>query len=277
MSRKPPGAALPRAREVDLRRVARQPARRDAEVLLGDLDRARQPRRRRLGQQAHRVAPERRRVLVARPVVVVHRVGHDAGLALALERERHRAAEQRRLAPDERVLVRVDRVVVGRDEVARAVRAHLVHREEHLRVPHAREEVRQRAALRHVQHEHVAVDVVADVLVVRPRHRAAFERRSRRLPVPVGHEHVAVRVQRRDQDDDDPVEHRDGALVARRRQLVEQFVRRLRRADLARVDAAPDGDHGARAGEDRLRLALVGQAARVGEQPVVDLQVRRGS
>ncbi len=168
-----PGAAGPRIGEVDLRRVLREAPGCAAQVLRRHLDRVREPRRRRFRQQAHRVPAERRGVLVARPVVVVHRVRDDAGLALALELEGHRAAQQRGLPPDQRVLVRVDGVVVRRHEEPRAVAAHLVHREEHLRVPLAREEPRERAVLGHVQHEGVAVDVVADVLVVRPRHLAA--------------------------------------------------------------------------------------------------------
>ena len=225
-----------------------------------------------LGQQADGVAAKGRRVFVAGPVVVVHGVRHDARLALALQFEGHRAAEQGRLAPDERILVRVDGVVVRRHEEARAVAAHLVHREKHLGVPLAREEARERPALGHVQHEHVAVDVVAHVLVVRPRHLSALERRALRLLLPVRDQHVAIGVQRRDQDHDDPVQHLDGAFVARGGELVQEVVRRLRRANLAGVDAAADGDHRLRAGHDGLHFAIAGQLPRVSQQAVVDLQ-----
>ena len=270
-----PGAAGPGVGEVDLRRVLREAARRAAQILRGHVDRAREFRRGHLGEEAHRVTAERRGVLVPWPVVVVHRVRHDARLALALELQGHGAAKQRRLAPDERVLVRVDGIVVGRHEEARAVAAHLVHGEEDLRMPLAREEPRQRAVLSHVQHEGVAVDVVAHVLVVGPRHLPAFERRALHLLVPVGHQLVAVRVQRRHEDDDDPIEQLDGARVIRGGQFVQQIVCRLRGADFAGVDAAPDGDNRLRAAHHALPFAFVTQLPRVGEQPVAGLQRRQ--
>ena len=40
------------------------------------------------------------------------------------------------------------------------------------------EEPREVAALGEVHHERVAIDVVAGVLVIQPRHRPAFERRA---------------------------------------------------------------------------------------------------
>ena len=128
-----------------------------------------------LRQQTHRVVAERRRVFVARPVVVVHRVRRHAGAAVALQLERHRAAEQRRFAPDHRVVVGIDRVRHRRHGHPRTVASHLVHAEKDLRVPLGVEEARQIAALRQVHHERVAVDVVTRVPVIEPRHRLRLQ------------------------------------------------------------------------------------------------------
>ena len=120
---------------------------------------------------------ERRRIFVAGPVVIVERVLQDAGAAVFLERQRHGVAEQAGGAPHQRVVIAIDRIEIRRHEVARAARSHLVHRQEHLRMPAPVEELGEAAVLRHVHHERVAVDVVADVLVdtatasARPRTR----------------------------------------------------------------------------------------------------------
>jgi hypothetical protein len=55
---------------------------------------------------------------------------------------------------------------------------------------------------------------------------------------------MAIRVERRDQNDDDVVEDAEGVWVASRREPVEQVVRGLRRADFRCVDAAANGDDG---------------------------------
>ena len=203
MSRSVQSSARPGIGKVDLRPVVGQPLDAAAQLAGATVDRRRDLDARHFGQQADDVVAERRRILVARPVVVVHRVRHDAARAVALQLERHGAAEQCRGPPDERIVVRIDRVDVRRHEEARPVRAHLVHRQEHLRMPLRVEEPRQVAVLRHVHHERVAIEVVAGVLVIQPRHRPALVRRALLLPVPVDDQPMAVGIERRDQDDDD--------------------------------------------------------------------------
>ena len=106
------------------------------------------------------------------------------------------------------------------------------------------EKPREIAALRHVHHERVAIDVVAGVLVIQPRHRAAFVRRALFLVVPIDDQAVAVGVERRNQNDHDVPEHVAGGGVARRGQRIEQLVGRLRRADFGCVYAAASGGDG---------------------------------
>ena len=164
-------------------------------------------------------------------------------MAIALQLEAHRAAEQRRRAPDQRIVVGIDRVGVGRHEEPRAVALHLVHRQEDLRMPLRVEEPRQVAVLRQVHHERVAVDVVAGVLVIQPRHRRRLRTASPSALVPVDDQAMAVRIERRDQDDDDVLQDVEGRRIGGGGQLVEQLVGRLRRADFGGVDAAADGEH----------------------------------
>ena len=105
-------------------------------------------------------------------------------------------------------------------------------------MPFGVEEPREVAVLRQVHHERVAIDVVAGVLVIQPRHRAAFERRALVRVVPIDDEPMAVGIERRDQDDDDVAAGRRAwPESVGRGERVEQLVGRLGRADLRRVDA----------------------------------------
>ena len=129
------------------------------------------------------------------------------------------------------------------------------------------EEARQQPVLLQVQHERVAVDVVAGVLVVEPRDRAAFERGVLVLAVPVGDHRVAVRVERREQHEHDLAQDRQRTRVACGGQAVEQLVGRLRRRHFRPVDAAADGHHHRLVVGDLPRFRLR-QPARVREPPV---------
>ena len=132
------------------------------------------------------------------------------------------------------------------------------------------------------EHEPVAVVVVADVLLVEPRHGAAFPGRAERLLVPVDHEIEPVRIRARDEDDDAVVEDLAGRRVVLRREIVGEFHRHLSRGDLGGVKAARHEEDRARLLEE-LRLVLGLQAPGVGEQAldlpdaVEVLEVRLGA
>ena len=241
-----------------------------ADQLIGrDRDRRRDPHARGFGQQADGVVAERGRVLVAGPVVVVERVLQHARAPVFFERQRHRVPEQAGDPPDQRIVVAIDRIDVRRHEEARAARTHLVHRQEHLRMPAPVEEGRQRPVLRHVHHERVAVDVVADVVVVQPRHVAALELGALPLAIPVDGDDVAVGIERREEDQHHVAQRAEHLGIVRGRERVQQLRRRLRRGDLGRVNAHADRDDDRLALADGRRRGLV-QGARIGEAQAIE-------
>ena len=94
------------------------------------------------------------------------------------------------------------------------------------------EKPREVAVLRHVHHERVAIDVVAGVLVIQPRHRAALIRGALLLVVPIDHKTMAVRIERRDQNEDDVVENVSDVGIRRpAHEVVEEQRRVLRTGD----------------------------------------------
>jgi hypothetical protein len=129
-------------------------------------------------------------------------------------------------------------------------------------MPVAVEEARERAVLRHVQHERIAVDVVAHVAVVEPRHRGALELGPLPALVPIDGQHVPVGIERWEQDQHDLAEHPSRLGVARGRQVVEELVGRLCRTDLRRVDARADGDDD-RLGVGELERLLLRDRSRI--------------
>ncbi len=131
-------------------------------------------------------------------------------------------------------------------------------------MPLAVEKAREIAALRQVHHERVAVDVVAGVLVVGPRHRTAFDHGPFVLVVPVHDQPVAIGVQHRDDDHDEMLQLGQRRLVGRRGQRVEKLSRRLCRADFRCVNTRADGDDGRLGGRQPPRF-VVRDAARIGE------------
>ena len=111
-------------------------------------------------------------------------------------------------------------------------------------MPFPVEKAREVAALGEVHHERIPIDVVTGVLVIGPRHRAAFKRGRLVSVVPVHDEPVAVGIEHRDDDDDEVVEVMKRGFVRSRRQRVEKFHGGLGRADFRRVDARADRDDG---------------------------------
>ena len=250
----PPRSAGPRLGKSNLRLVLGQPLLTAAQIESRHVNRRGGPHVGGLRQQTHCVVPERRRVLVPRPVIVVQPVRQDAGVVVVLKLEGHRAAEEGSFAPHEGIVVWIDRIVVGGREEAGSRALHLVHREEHLRMPLGVEEPREVPVLRHVHHERVAIDVVAEVLVIEPRHGTALQRRALLLVVPIDDQPMAVRIERRDQDEDDVLQNVERVGIAGRRERIQQLVGGLRGPHFRRMDAAANGEDRLVRGHDLTRL-----------------------
>ena len=121
------------------------------------------------GEQRDHVVPPRVRAVRALPEAAVDLAPHHAGLAGLLQARGHRLAEQVDLAPDQRVDVRVRRVLERRNEDAGAAAAHLMLIEVHLGQPVAVGDPGQVARLDLREHVAVAVVVVSRVPLVQLR------------------------------------------------------------------------------------------------------------
>ena len=201
-----------------------------------------QARGRDLRQEARDVLPVPGGARAARPVPVVLIGVDDAALALLLQAQRHRGPDEVHLAPDQGMDVGVDGIGVGRREDARAGRAHLVLVQPDLREPLVVDGAVEGLRLLLREHEPVAVVVVPDVVVVDPGHPAALVRGAEVLPVPLRLHDLAVRIERRDEQDHDLVQAPPRLRVLRGGQGVGPLHRHLRGADLGRVDVAGDED-----------------------------------
>ena len=169
---------------------------------------------------------------------------HHARFALALEAVEHRAAHQVDPSDDLRVDVRVERVGKRRHEHPRRRPPRLVLVVHDLGQPLLVEQRVDDAGLGLRLHVRVAVVVVADVLLVQPRHRAVLVRRVQVLAVPVDDHVHAVGVHRGQQDQDHVVA--DLAHLRRfvRGDAMRQQERMLRRGDLAGMQAVVDPHDG---------------------------------
>jgi hypothetical protein len=108
----------------------------------------------------------------------------------------------------------------------------------------------EHSGLDHVQHVPVSVVVVADVLLIEPRHRRDLVRGAHVGQVPVGDHGLAVGIQRGPKQRDDVVADRRDTGVLAVHELVGEPDYVLCPGDLARVQAPADVDD---------RLAVAGQ------------------
>ena len=204
-------------------------------------------------------------VLARRRPQVVARVIFDAGLALRHERRRHREPDVDVLLREDRMDVRVVRIVERRHEDPRLHGPHLVHVVRDLRLVVVLDlDGEPRLLLR--EHEPVAVVVVAGVLVIQVRIHAVERRPLRLVPV-VDDEHLAVGVLRRHDQDDKIVEDLSDVGAAIGREPVRDFGDRLRVADFRRVDRAVEEVKRASLLREPFRLR-VRQPAGIREPPV---------
>ncbi len=260
-----PPASRPRIREVDHHLVAREARIASAKLPRLDVYGARDGDARRLAQNADLIVPPDDRVRGALPVGVEVRVRNDAREAALLARELHRGADEVHRAVEDRIDVRVGRRVVGRQEEPSAGAPHLVHVEHGLRHGALEEEIEADAGLREVQHEPIAVVVVAGVVVIEPRHRSALVLGAEPTLVPVDDHLLAVGVHR-DDVEDRLLEGLREAFAPAGRDVVGELERHLRGADLGRVEARRYHRDDFALGDERLGLGG-GERARVGEAP----------
>ena len=235
-----PGAAHPRTRIVHARLIS-EAARVRNDGVGQERDRRRDLRACRFGQQPDHVVPGRCRARAAVPPQIVRDAIADAGLAGLLQGPRHPLADEVDAAHDAHIDILVDRIDVRRHRQSHAVAALLMHIVEHLRKILAVERRADVAALLLRHHVPVTIVVVADVLVIEPRHRSAFERCAESFLVPVDHHLHAVGIGGRHERDHDVLERLLQTVSGGQR--IRQFHRHLARADFTAVQIAVDPDH----------------------------------
>ena len=167
----------------------------------------------------------------------------------------HRRADLLDADRDHRVEVVVKRIAERRDKHHRAGGAGLVNVVHELRIPLDEQNAILVRRLFHVHRDRIAIVVVADVFVVKPREAA--ERALLLVGdvhIPVGDELDAIGI-RHGHEEDVVVEEAHRLLVGLRDHLINLFDEALRIHRLGRVEAAVDPDD--RAGDFRHGVRLV--------------------
>ena len=149
-----------------------------------------------------------------------------------------------------------------RHRQSHAAAALLVHVVKHLRKIFGVERRTDIATFLLGYHVPVTIVVVSDVLVIQPRHRAAFERCAESFLVPVDDHLHAIGIGRWDEQDDRVLQR----LLQRvcRRQRIGEFHRHLARTDFAAVQIAVDPDDRGLRCHQRI-LGGCTQGARIGQ------------
>ena len=218
-----------------------------------------------LGQNARLAVIDH--VLARRRPQVVQVIGDDPLLAGGDERRRHRPADPGLPFQQERMDVRVVRVLVRRHEHPCAAGTHLVHVVGDLRLVLA-VDVDGKPGLLLREHEPVAVVVVAGIALVQVRIDPVEPRALGGVPM-IDDQDLAVRVLRRHQQHDGVVENLANLRGLLGCEPMGDVDDGLSRADLGRVDARVEKVERDTFPRQRLRPPL-GESARIG-QPVVDL------
>ena len=234
-----PPAALPRVRVPDLLAVVRKTAV-GTPLQLVRLEvggRGVAPGPGRLGEHARHVVEGRDPVPPEVPPPRVNGPVDDPLDALLLGRVGHVGAEPVHLAPHQRVGVGPNWLRVGRHVEPRAVVAHLVVVDVGLRHPLPKQNLADVPRLDCVLHVGVAVVVVADVVVIEPRHRDALVVGALRPPVPVGDHLRPVGVQAREDDRDGILPDAVVLVVLAADELVDDLGGGLRGRHLVGVEA----------------------------------------
>jgi hypothetical protein len=229
-----------------------------------DPDRRGDARRCRFEEQSGDVLPPPGVPRPTEPVGIEREAVDEPRLVLLFEAEGHVGADEIGLAPDQRMNVGIDRIGERGDEHPRSVGPHLMLVDPHLRIPLVVDGMAQLFRLDLGEHEPVAIVVVADVVVVKPRQPAALVARAEELAVVVGDHDLPVGIERRNEQKDDVVEAALRLGVAGGGERVRPLHRHLARSDLRRVDVAGDEDDGL-AVVCELRDLLLGESAGIGK------------
>ena len=196
-----------------------------------------------LGEEPGDVLPPGGVAGAAGPVAVEDHVVADTGLVVLLEPARHVGADAVGHAEDQRVDLGVEGVGLGRDEHPRSGGAHLVLVEKDLREPAVVEHVVDDLGFLLGQGVEIAVVVVADIVVVEPRHLAALVLGAEPLVVPVDDHDLAVGVDGRHEQKHRLVHPRQPLGVLGGGELIDELGGHLGRADLGGVDGAAHERH----------------------------------
>ncbi len=210
-----------------------------------DVDRRGQADRGRLAQHADGVVQPGSIVAGSYVPAGIAAAVDDPALAVLLKVVGHGRAQQVGRPPDERVDVGQRRIHERRDENAGLVGALLVLVEVHERKPVLIEDLTDGPRLGQVEHEPVAVVVVAGIIMIEVRHIAALELGADVFLVPV-HDHLlAVRVVGGAEKEDGVAEDFLGVVGSLARdEVVGQLHGHLGSPDLAGVEAAGDQHDG---------------------------------
>ena len=261
-----PAAAGPRVGEVPRALARVEAARPGREVVERHVDRRGEVGARRLGQDAH--APVVVLVGAGRRPGVVDRVDRDPRLPLAGELPRHARPQGVHSVHQQRVHVRLDRIEVGRQEEARAVRVLLVNVVHDLGMPHVVQRVDHQLRLDLREGVPVPVVVVPRVVVVQLGRVGPFGGGAERAVVPVRDDRHAVGVERRNEQQYHVLEDPAGGGAGVAREAVGEQRGRQVPTHLVRMDARGDEHDGAAVAQRLLLLAPAVDGARVGESGV---------
>ena len=185
------------------------------------------------------MARRHRTIAPVPPEVVVLRI-NDPRLPSGFQIGGDLDPEQRGHPNEKRIEIRVDRVIERRDEEPRPAIAHLVDVVNDSREPAPVEQVGDHLRLDQVQHEPVAIVVVAGEMVVQPRQLAPLVRGAQRAAIPIDHHDLAIGIGRRQQQYDHILEVPQQLRVGYQR--VRQLHTPLARSDLTRVEVVRHED-----------------------------------
>src|SRR2546429_3910373 len=144
----------------------------------------------------------------------------------------HLVADQTNLSQKQWGDVRIGRIVKGRHEKSRTIRALLMNVIDNFRKPFLPKKMSNRLRFFQVEHEPIPIIIVSGVVMVKLGRLASFGRGAERLAIPVGDDIHAVWIWGWNQNDNYVVQDRQGVTVVCTRQVVSQLCGHLRSNNL---------------------------------------------
>src|SRR2546423_15176809 len=132
----------------------------------------------------------------------------------------HLVADQTNLSQKQWGDVRIRRIVKGRHEKSRTVRALLMNVIDNFRKPFLPKKMSNRLSFFQVRHEPIPIIIVSGVVMVEFWRLASFVWRAERLAIPVRDNVYAVGIRRRDQDQNRIAQNCQRVRVVCARQVV---------------------------------------------------------